>query len=163
MVIKNSNHWTVMDSFFKETGLVHQHLDSFNDFVTSRIQEIINEVKTIKPDIHSRVALAKPKVEETYLEFGKIKVKSPSIREADGSKKSAFPNEARLRDLTYASAIFLEIIRVTKDEKTGIIEKDDPEEVYIGDLPIMLKSKKCLLNDLPPEQLIKKGEDPNDV
>ncbi|MHA1917124.1 MAG: DNA-directed RNA polymerase subunit B [Candidatus Ranarchaeia archaeon] len=162
MVIKNSQHWIVMDSFFKETGLVHQHLDSFNDFVTTRIQEIINEVKTIKPDIHSRVALAKPRIEETYLEFGKIKVKSPSIREADGSKKSAFPNEARLRDLTYSSSIFLEIIRVTKDIKTGIIEKDDPEEVYIGDLPIMLKSKKCLLYELSSEQLVKRSEDPND-
>jgi DNA-directed RNA polymerase subunit B len=151
-----------MESFFKETGLVHQHLDSYNDFITYRIQEIINEVGVIKPDIHTRVGATKQKLEQSYLELGKVTIRDPCIREADGSRKSVFPIEARLRDLTYAAPLYLEITRVTKDESTGISERDEPEEVYIGDLPVMLKSKKCLLSGLSHEELISKGEDPND-
>jgi DNA-directed RNA polymerase subunit B len=151
-----------MESFFKETGLVHQHLDSYNDFITHRIQEIINEVGVIKPDIHTRVGATKQRLEQSFLELGKVTIKDPCIREADGSRKSVFPIEARLRDLTYAAPLYLEITRVTKDESTGIVEKDEPEEVYIGDLPVMLKSKKCLLSGLAPEELISKGEDPKD-
>ncbi len=34
--------WEVINSYFKEKGLVRQQLDSFNDFVSVTLQEIID-------------------------------------------------------------------------------------------------------------------------
>ena len=35
--------WTVITSFFDEKGLVRQQLDSFNEFISNTMQEIIDE------------------------------------------------------------------------------------------------------------------------
>ncbi len=40
--------------------------------------------------------------------------------------------------------------------------EQEPVEVRIGELPIMLKSKACRLYGLSDEELIKLGEDPKD-
>ena len=38
-------------SFFKERGLVKQHLDSYNDFIDHGIQQIIDETGEIRIEI----------------------------------------------------------------------------------------------------------------
>jgi DNA-directed RNA polymerase II subunit RPB2 len=40
--------WTVITSYFTEKGLVRQQLDSFNDFVTASIQDLIEESPPIE-------------------------------------------------------------------------------------------------------------------
>lgn len=35
--------WAVITAFFEEKGLVRQQLDSFNEFVNSQMQEIVDE------------------------------------------------------------------------------------------------------------------------
>jgi DNA-directed RNA polymerase subunit B len=64
--------------------------------------------------------------------------------------------EARFRNLTYAAPLALEM--------TPIIDgrEQEPELVLIGNIPVMLKSKLCILSQLTPEELIEHGEDPND-
>ena len=47
------DRWVVMEAYFREKGLVRQHLDSYNDFVGRVLREIIEEhceipVPTIK-------------------------------------------------------------------------------------------------------------------
>ena len=47
------NNWAIITSFFDQKGLVRQQLDSFNQFVKIKMQEIIDEnsiisVKSIK-------------------------------------------------------------------------------------------------------------------
>jgi DNA-directed RNA polymerase subunit B len=76
--------------------------------------------------------------------------------------------EARLRNLNYLAPVYLDFT-VVEDG----IEKD-PERVHIGDLPVMVKSKKCTLYKENMEQereindheysqrLMKAGEDPMD-
>ncbi|MHA1713039.1 MAG: hypothetical protein ACTSW4_03195, partial [Candidatus Ranarchaeia archaeon] len=154
------NNWAVMRAFFVETKLVHQHLDSYNDFVEHKLQKIVDEIGKIEPDIQNRTA--QRQVSQFYLRLGKIHVESPSIREADGSKKPIYPSEARIRDLTYSAPLFLEMIPVDVDRKTGIEEQLDLVKIYIGELPVMLKSKVCLLSGLSDEQLVAQGEDPED-
>ncbi|GAH41904.1 unnamed protein product, partial [marine sediment metagenome] len=154
------NNWVVMRAFFEETKLVHQHLDSYNDFIGNKLQRIITEVGKIQPDIHNRTA--KRPLSQFYLRLGQLTIESPSIREADGSKKPIYPNEARVRDLTYSSPLFLEMTPVDVDRKTGIEEQLEPVNIYIGELPVMLKSKVCLLAGLSDDELVTQGEDPND-
>ena len=44
--------WAVISAFFDEKGLVRQQLDSFNEFICSNMQEIVDEYGTfvVKPE-----------------------------------------------------------------------------------------------------------------
>ena len=141
----------VMKAFFASKGLVRQHLDSYNDFVERRMQQIVDEVGRIEPDIPN-----------FYVRLGRIRVGEPSIREADGSVRAITPAEARIRNLTYSAPLYLEMTPVDRDAKTGMEYERGTTEVYIGRLPIMLKSDFCSLSRMTPEELIEAGEDPND-
>ncbi len=140
------DRWVIMKAFFEEKGLVRQHLDSYNDFIERGIQQVIDEVGKIEPEIA-----------DFYVKLGKIEIGEPIIREADGSTRKIYPMEARIRNLTYAAPIYLEMTPVYANGKEGKTEK-----IYIGMMPIMLKSKKCPLSKMSEEELIKIGEDPKD-
>ncbi|RLG72851.1 MAG: DNA-directed RNA polymerase subunit B'', partial [Thermoprotei archaeon] len=144
-LISVEDRWTIMKAFFEEKGLVRQQLDSYNDFVLNKLQEIVDEHGILETDIPGY-----------YIKFGKIKIGKPMVREADGSRKEVTPMECRRRNLTYAAPIKLTVTPV----ENGI--EDNPIEVVIGMLPIMLKSVKCVLHGLSEEELIKLGEDPYD-
>jgi DNA-directed RNA polymerase subunit B len=143
--------WVVMQAFIDEGTLARQHLDSYNDFVESKLQQIVDEVGKIEPDI-----------EGYSIKLGRIEVGTPTVKEADGSTKEIFPMEARVRNLTYSAPLYLEMTLVYKDERTGIEQQDKPSKEYIGRIPIMLKSNRCPLSKMVSEELIKVGEDPND-
>lgn len=145
--VEQVDSWRVVEAFIEENGLVRQHLDSYDEFVRHGLQQIVDEVGVIEPE-----------GENYYVRLGKIDVGKPTIKEADGSTMSVFPNEARIRNLTYAANLHLEMSIVYRDGDT----EEPPVEVYIGRLPIMLKSEKCPLSDLSREELISLGEDPDD-
>lgn len=146
--IEKEDTWALLKSFFKEKGLVRQHLDSFNDFIENQMQDIVEENGQIIPDIP-----------DFYIKFGKINVGKPEVREADGAKKEITPMEARIRELSYSANINLEMIPVTIDERTQCPIDKKKINMYIGRLPIMLKSVKCPLAKNSEIELIKKGED----
>ena len=81
----------------------------------------------------------------------------PEIIEADGSKKKIFPVEARLRKITYSSPIFISV-----SAHINGVQRDSISELQIGNLPVMLKSKWCHLNKMSRDELISKGEDPDE-
>jgi DNA-directed RNA polymerase beta subunit len=138
---------TVLTSaYFREQTLVRQHLDSYNKFVEQGIQSVIDRVKMIDPN-----------VEGYQLRLGKVRVEKPTIVEADGSRRQIMPMEARLRNLTYAAPVFLEIETLVHGVPRG-----SSTEVFIGELPVMLKSKLCHLDNLTREELSDSGEDPDD-
>jgi DNA-directed RNA polymerase subunit B len=135
-----------MKSFFESEGLVRQHLDSYNDFIEYGIQAIVYEVGEIP-------------IEAEYpfkIKLKRVEVGRPRVIEVDGSDHPVYPMECRLRNLTYSAPVYLEIAVV----RDGIEEAT--EIVHIGDIPIMLKSKLCLLHNLGYNELIQVGEDPND-
>jgi DNA-directed RNA polymerase subunit B len=151
MSLSSSDRWVVMKSFFVSKGLVRQHLDSYNDFIERRLQQIVSDVGKIEPDIPN-----------FYVRLGNVEIQNPSVREADGSVRNIAPTEARIRNLTYSAPIYLEMTPVNRDDKTGMEYDEETTSVYIGRLPIMLKSAYCRLSAMTPEELIEAGEDPND-
>jgi DNA-directed RNA polymerase subunit B len=97
-----------------------------------------------------------------------IRILNPVVREANGATHKLTPMEARLRNLNYLAPIELEFTIIEDG-----IEKE-PEKVHIGDLPIMLRSKRCnlykenmeeereLTDSEYRDKLIEAGEDPAD-
>lgn len=145
----NKNYPALLNSFSKGTGFVQYQIDSFNDFINFRLQNVVDSIGTIKPEI--------PGLENFELRLGKIRVEKPSIKEADGAVRRTLPVEARLRGLTYMAPMFLEMTAVLNDVE------QETEEINIGELPIMLKSNRCDLSNMSDEELTKAGEDPYDA
>jgi len=132
-------------AYFTRDKIAQHHLNSFNDFLNFGLQKIINEQRIIETD-----------VEDTYIKLGNIKIGCPVVHEADGSVNILYPNEARLRNLTYSAPMNLEMTIV----QDGVDK--EPDIVDIGLMPIMLLSNKCNLFRLSEEEKIEKGEDPLD-
>ncbi len=139
--------WELIKRFLEEKGLVRQHGDSYNEFIDSGLQAIVDETGEIPIEI------------EDYplkIRLGRIEIGTPRVTEVDGSERQIFPTEARIRSLTYAAPLHLEMTPVI-GEREG-----QTEIVYIGDFPVMLRSKICPLSRMTPEELISIGEDPID-
>ena len=141
----------ILQAYFKEYPFVEANIQSFNDFVEKQLQKLADEIGDIVPTIIPQ------EVESFVIKFKKIWVEKPSIIEADGSKREIFPSEARLRSLTYAASMYLEVSAYVDD-----VQKES-FTAMIGKLPIMLRSKYCNLHGLKREELIAKGEDPNET
>jgi DNA-directed RNA polymerase subunit B len=144
----------LLKAFFKEKGLVRQHLDSFNEFIDHGLQEVIDEVGEIPIEVPE--SPYKVKLGQVWIIDPQTRITGPYVTEVDGTKHEIYPMEARLRSLTYAAPIALEMTPVIDGRE------QDTELVYIGNIPVMLKSKLCFLSQLSREELIACGEDPDD-
>lgn len=140
-----NDRWEIIKAYFTSKGLVRQHLDSYNDFVHNILQQIIDEQGAIGTEIPGLM-----------IKLGKVRVGRPRVRESDRAEHDITPMEARLRNLTYAAPIYLTMTPV----ENGI--EGEPEEVYIGELPIMLKSVIDPIAEYDSSKLIDIGEDPQD-
>jgi len=141
---------TLIQKHFKDQSFVDSNIASFNDFIEKELNEIIEENKKIVPTIPPQ------NIEDFKIQLDKIWVTKPEITEADGSKRNIYPIEARLRKLTYSAPCFIEV----SAHINGVQRESFTTQV--GNLPIMLKSKNCHLFKLNRDDLIQKGEDPDD-
>src|SRR3989344_736019 len=135
-------------SFKDEVGFDGHHIKSFNEFTEKRVQKIFGDIGEIQ--------LETPDLAEFKIRLGKVRIPKPSINEADGAVRVVTPNECRIRNLTYAAPLYIEMIPIIN----GV--EQDPQEVKIGDIPIMVKSGACTIADFTRDQLIEDGEDPED-
>ena len=140
----------LLTKYFQENSLIGSDIESFNNFIDFELQRIIDENKEIIPTIIPH------NIDEFKIVLDKIWLEKPTITEADGSKKNIFPVEARLRKITYAAPCFIEVSAHINGVQREIFT------TQIASLPIMLKSKYCHLKGLHREELIEKGEDPDD-
>jgi DNA-directed RNA polymerase beta subunit len=145
-----SKYKVLIKKFFEDQTFVDSTIKSFNDFIEKELQTIVDENKEIEPTI------IPPDVEEFKIKFDKIWVTKPEITEADGSKRPIYPIEARLRKLTYSAPIYIEV----SAHINGV--QRESFTTLIGNMPIMLKSKFCHLHNASREELIERGEDPDD-
>jgi len=138
------NEHILVKKYLEEYSLVESNILSFNDFLDNRVQQIVYDVSKSLP------------VEDVKIELGKIKISRPNIIEADGSTHALLPAEARLRNLTYSAPIHLEI-----NVKNG--SDSEHNEVEIGRIPIMIKSKYCNIYGMDNAKLIENNIDPADA
>ena len=155
----------LVETYFRERSVVNHHIASYNDFLptidhpNSRMQKIVDNVRS-SPDETDRgvirldpdrtegkvieIHIGRKRDEKTGQIDGNarptITVGRPLIKEANGATHDLYPMEARLRNLNYSAPIHLEFTLF----EDGI--EREPEKVHIGDMPVMIKSKKCNLH-----------------
>ena len=157
----------LIESYFKGQHLerlVRHQLESYNNFVNYQIMktiEMFNPLRIVSENdfdpIHKKHAL------EIIITFENFQLYRPQIHENNGAIKLMFPNEARLRNFTYASSMTVDmnikyLIRSGKElENSQILHKIIPK-IHIGKLPIMLKSNICVLNQYKHVDHVHTGE-----
>jgi len=183
----------LVELYFRESSIVNHHIASFNDFLAtqenpnSRMQKIVDNVRVSAEDPERGLITLDPEKTDgrvIQIRVGRrrdektghvdplikptLHIDKPMVREANGYVHPIDPMEARLRNLNYLSPIYLDFTIIEDG-----LEKE-PERVHIGDLPIMVKSRKCNIHrerleedyELDDEkygaELMKKGEDPMD-
>ena len=146
--------YQIIESYFGGQHLerlVRHQIESYNHFVNYQIQRTIQMFNPVT--IHSDndyVAEKDKYFLEIMISFSNFKLYPPQIHENNGATKMMLPQEAKLRNFTYASTMNVDIniqyiIRTGENMETPrIIEKTLPK-INIGKLPIMLKSSICVL------------------
>ena len=105
---------------------------------------------------------------EVHLEFSNPQFKKPTIFENNGAVLPMMPNDARLRNLTYAAPLFVDInvtyveIDNTQGGKQNIRKRLFPN-VHFGKIPVMVGSEYCLLTDQKHINPAKIGECSEDM
>lgn len=157
--------WEVIDNYFSTTPyfLTKHHLDSYNDFVSNKILatiKVLNNQFVVLKNENNGATQNEINVYIGGLEGKEVFINKPTIVE-NGEARLLYPNEARLRDMTYQSELFANIHVVIRSSTMGqpekIIEKVF-KNVKIGAIPIMLHSKLCVLHEQAPDVLREMGE-----
>ncbi|XP_045792607.1 DNA-directed RNA polymerase II subunit RPB2-like [Trifolium pratense] len=166
--ITQEDAWTVISSYFETNGLVRQQLDSFDEFIQNTMQEIVEESADIvvQPESQHNPTHQSDFAEMIFkIKFGQIYLSQPLMTESDGGTSLLFPKQARLRDLTYSAPLYVDISKsVFKKGHDGeeITETRDFSKVFIGKVPIMLRSSYCTLYGKDEKDMTDLGECPYD-
>lgn len=130
----------LIKQYIEKTKLVSHQIESFDDFVNTGIQRIVNQDNTIN-------------VSSFTIEFGDVFIDKPYYIDNDRTIRPLYPNEARKKNITYDGTIYLRI-SITKDNQTSVYDR-----ISIGKLPIMIGSSLCNLTE---NNKIEKEECEND-
>ena len=105
---------------------------------------------------------------EVQVEFQKPQLRKPTIFENNGAVLPMLPNDARLRNLTYASPLTVDVAVTTtridnNDNGRRISHTRVFPNVHLGKIPVMVGSTLCLLRDQKHVHPLDLGECPEDV
>ena len=162
--------WKIIHKYFTDNpnNLVNHHLESYNDFFNGGINRIFNENNPIRFIEREDESEPDSQRNECMLYLGgkdgsKIYLGKPIIYD-DNHSHFMYPNDARLRNMTYGTTVhydvdvdFIYYYNGTKMEKTVTLEK-----IFLGRFPIMLQSNLCILSGLEREARFNLGECRND-
>lgn len=146
----SSDKWNLLPAFLKMKGLVKQHIDSYNHFVDVELKKMLEANRFVRSDTDPKF----------LLEYTDIRVLRPNRAEEDSFGENfhstVTPNECRLRDMSYAAPIVVDIIYTRGGQK---VKRNN---IQIGRMPIMLKSNKCVLAGKSDNEMARKDECPLD-
>ena len=162
--------WKILDKYFEDnpTALVDHHLESYNDFFESGINQIFREKNPIRivkqQDPETKEYKCKANLYLAGKDGNKIYYGKPIIFDAQ-NEHYMYPNEARLRNFTYGVSIHYDVdVEFILTGEDGTIEENTVvlEKIFLGRFPIMLRSKLCILNGFDRNVRYTMGECKND-
>jgi DNA-directed RNA polymerase II subunit RPB2 len=167
---KDNISWNLIDKYFSDNpnNLVAHHLESYNTFCDIGINKIFHENNPIRFIETEDEEINSEKRNECLLYLGgkdgsRIYFGKPIIFD-DTHTHYMYPNDARLRNMTYGTSIHydvdVEFIYYVGEERT--VHTEQLSKIYLGNFPIMLQSNMCILNKLSRDVRFNMGECRND-
>jgi DNA-directed RNA polymerase beta subunit len=149
--------WDILDTYYLQGGsaesanpLIKHQIDSYNRFIDNTLGQIITGFNPIK----IANSIKQENIEQNYKIS--INIQQPSLTKPyyqlqDGTQTIMTPYIARMNNLTYSSSLYVNVhIVIEVTNKDGMTEKFDKtiNGVYIGKIPIMVRSKLCILQQM---------------
>ena len=167
--ITEEDTWTVIGAYFDQYSLVSQQIRSYNHFLNTTINEIVEEIGkiVIRPERQFRPTkddrdFSDGRIYE--LTFEKVTVyQSPVFKEKEQLLLNLCPLDARLRNLTYEVQLFCDVrFRVYEQEGEQEISSTLHPRIPFCHIPVMVRSQFCYLAGKSAEERIADGECPFD-
>ena len=161
--------WNIIDCYFKsnQNWPVKHHIDSYNSFFKGGLKRLFQEKNPIRILKEQNPKTKKYKYQcDLYLggkEGNLIYYGKPIIYDEDRAH-FMYPNEARLRNMTYGFSIHYDVhveYKIIMDGKL-IVHSVVLPKIYLGRFPIMLQSDLCILKGLSTNVRFNMGECRND-
>ncbi len=147
--------WDILDILFEKGGspessnqLVKHQIHSYNKFLDTTLGHIISGFNPIKISIPTKNDFINENNYKISINVINPSLTKPSYHLLDGTHTILSPYIARMNNLTYSSSLYVNVhVIIESINSDGIIEKFDKtvNNVYIGKIPIMVRSKACLL------------------
>ncbi|TKA65459.1 DNA-directed RNA polymerase III subunit RPC2 [Cryomyces minteri] len=125
--------WNLLPAFLKVKGLVKQHIDSFNFFIETDLKKMLAANAEIRSDVDDKFVL-------WYTDIRVLKPCRANDENVINQESDVTPNECRLRDMTYAAPV---VVDIKYRKGNNFVRR---RGIHIGRMPIMLKSSQCVLN-----------------
>ena len=150
--------WDIIDSFFSQGGgcenansLVLHQIESYNEFIDKKLSQIIQGFNPINL-CHNYKEQIKDFTYKIFITIANPSLSKPIILSQDGSQQLMTPHLARMNGLTYSVNLYSDVTIITETiNEDGITERNEIKvpNVTIGKIPIMVRSKTCVLNQMP--------------
>jgi DNA-directed RNA polymerase II subunit RPB2 len=151
--INQNDIWHIIKSLLHQddkTYLIKHHLESYNDYIENKIPELISQSNPLSI-FHEYNSETNNYKYEIVINFMNSRIYKPVITENDGSTKPMYPSEARFRNMSYSSTLYIDLeIQIWLNpmcEDKSLICKKEIKNINIGKIPIMVNSKYCLLKN----------------
>ena len=148
--------WDILDKYFIKDNspesispLIKHQLDSYNKFINTTLPQIISGFNPIK--INTKLNENDNNIQKIYINVLQPSLTKPTYQLPDGTQTIMTPHIARMNNLTYSSSLFINvhIIIEALDENGNIVKVDKyVNNVYIGKIPIMVRSSACVLTQI---------------
>ena len=149
-MLSEKNIFKLFSKYIQDTGQAEIQLSSFNHFINFGLQSIIDNDNRIEIDIQGKF--------KYMVDMYDIHIDKPTILDNNRNIKEIMPNECRLRDMSYTSNIYITIIEKKCSISGEILDKKVHTRILIAQIPIMLQSCKCNLNNMIVKERVKHGE-----
>jgi len=157
MELPESYCWDILDKYFIDnksidsiSPLVKHQIDSYNKFINTTLPQIISGFNPIK--ITTKQNEIDNKIQKININVLNPSLTKPIYQLPDGTQTIMTPYIARMNNLTYSSALYVNVhivIEYLNEENTPVKIDKYVNNVYIGKIPIMVRSNACILHQVP--------------
>ena len=157
MELPESYCWDILDKYFTDntsidsiSPLIKHQIDSYNKFINTTLPQIISGFNPIK--ITTKQTDVDNKIQKININVLNPSLTKPIYQLPDGTQTIMTPFIARMNNLTYSSSLYVNVhIIIEYLNEDNIIVKIDKyvNNVYIGKIPIMVRSTACILHQVP--------------
>ena len=161
MEITDDIIWKIIDIYFRDNpqSLVKHHIESYDDFLDNDLSQIFKETNPLKLDLEynetTRMFQSSAKIYFGGKNGKQIYFGKPVIYdnyENEDNIHYMFPNEARLRNMTYSIPIYcdleIDIVRILNDLDDSTTVDSDMYKINVSEQDITPSFKKELIENI---------------
>lgn len=135
--------WRALGALFARHGLVRHQVEAFDNFMLHLLPHVINEAPALR-------AVDEAHGEEHTITLCNVGVDRPTVSDADGADHALHPHQARMRGLTYASNVVVDVVHDVV--ANGVhSERRVYREVLLCSIPTMVGSACCHTQTTPSD------------